>query len=56
MSTQKKRACLYVRVSTDEQVSNGGSLEAQEEAIMKYIEQNPDKYTIDVKRHIYIDA
>ena len=44
-----KRVALYIRVSTDKQAKEGDSLEAQEEALMKYCK---DKKYIIVDKYI----
>lgn len=51
-----KRAAIYFRVSTEEQVLNWTSLDTQEKDLKKYIyEDNKGKYTLDEDRHIFKD-
>lgn len=49
-----KRVAIYIRVSTDENVSNWVSTKAQEDAIINYLDRNNDLYIYD-RKHIYID-
>jgi len=51
---KKIRCAAYVRVSTDEQVATWGSLEWQQDRILKAISVF-DNYIIDKKNHIFID-
>ena len=39
-SPSLSRAALYIRVSTEEQVMHGYSLEAQKEALTRYAKEN----------------
>lgn len=54
MENKKIRCAAYIRVSTDEQVATWGSLEGQQERILKAISVF-ENYVIDEKNHIFID-
>ena len=51
---KKIRVAIYVRVSTEEQVSKGVSIEHQKESLVEYVNGNSN-YIINENRHIYID-
>lgn len=50
---KKTRVAIYVRVSTEEQVTKGVSIEHQKESLVEYAKNN--NYVLNEDRHIYID-
>jgi DNA invertase Pin-like site-specific DNA recombinase len=48
-----KRAALYIRVSTDEQVEHGNGMQIQEEALLKYADSQ--NFSLNTTHHIYRD-
>lgn len=48
-----KRAALYIRVSTDEQVEHGNGMQIQEEALRKYVDSQ--WFSLDDTQYIYRD-
>jgi len=51
-STKRKRAAVYIRLSSEEQAKEGYSPQTQKEKVLEFIKNND--YTIDEK-HIYVD-